>query len=43
MSDPKLLMLDEPSLELALGVSGFATVLQVGESVLSGTTALARK
>ena len=68
MSDPKLLMLDEPSLglapavvesmyetfgrlhkegltlllaeqsiELALEVSDFATVLQVGKSVLSGT------
>ena len=68
MSDPKLLMLDEPSLglaptvvesmyetfgqlhregltillaeqsiELALEVSNFATVLQVGKSVLSGT------
>ena len=67
MSDPKLLMLDEPSLglapavvelmyetfgrlhkegltillaeqsiELALEVSDFATVLQVGKSVLSG-------
>ena len=74
MSDPKLLMLDEPSLglapavvesmyetfgrlhgegltillaeqsiELALEVSDFATVLQVGKSVLSGTaTALAQ-
>jgi len=70
MSDPKLLMLDEPSLglapavvesmyetfgrlhgegltillaeqsiELALEVSDFATVLQVGRSVLSGTSA----
>jgi len=70
MSDPKLLMLDEPSLglapavvesmyetfgrlhrggltillaeqsiELALEVSDFATVLQVGKSVLSGTAA----
>jgi branched-chain amino acid transport system ATP-binding protein len=70
MSDPKLLMLDEPSLglapavvesmyetfgrlhrqgltillaeqsiELALEVSDFATVLQVGRSVLSGTAA----
>ena len=70
MSDPKLLMLDEPSLglapaivesmyetfgrlhregltillaeqsiELALEVSDFATVLQVGKSVLSGTSA----
>ena len=70
MSDPKLLMLDEPSLglapavvesmyetfgrlhregltillaeqsiELALEVSNFATVLQVGRSVLSGTAA----
>jgi len=70
MSDPKLLMLDEPSLglapavvesmyetfgrlhregltillaeqsiELALEVSEFATVLQVGRSVLSGTSA----
>ena len=69
-SDPKLLMLDEPSLglapavvesmyetfgrlhregltillaeqsiELALEVSDFATVLQVGKSVLSGTAA----
>ena len=71
MSDPKLLMLDEPSLglaptvvesmyetfgrlhregltillaeqsiELALEVSDFATVLQVGKSVLSGTAAV---
>jgi branched-chain amino acid transport system ATP-binding protein len=70
MSDPKLLMLDEPSLglapavvesmyetfgrlhregltillaeqsiELALEVSDFATVLQVGKSVLAGTAA----
>jgi branched-chain amino acid transport system ATP-binding protein len=70
MSDPKLLMLDEPSLglapavvesmyetfgrlhragltillaeqsiELALEVADFATVLQVGKSVLSGTAA----
>ena len=56
MSDPKLLMLDEPtfgrlhregltillaeqSIELALEVSDFATVLQVGKSVLSGTAA----
>jgi branched-chain amino acid transport system ATP-binding protein len=70
MSDPRLLMLDEPSLglapavvesmyetfarlhkegltillaeqsiELALEVSDFATVLQVGKSVLSGTAA----
>jgi branched-chain amino acid transport system ATP-binding protein len=54
MSDPKLLMLDEPSLglaptvvesmyetfgRLALEVSEFATVLQVGKSVLSGTAA----
>ena len=70
MSDPKLLMLDEPSLglapaivesmydtfgllhkegltillaeqsiDLALEVSDFATVLQVGKSVLSGTAA----
>jgi branched-chain amino acid transport system ATP-binding protein len=70
MSDPKLLMLDEPSLglapavvekmyetferlhkqgltillaeqsiELALDVADFATVLQVGRSVLSGTAA----
>ncbi len=56
MSDPKLLMLDEPSLglapavvesmyetfgrlHLALEVSDFATVLQVGKSVLSGTAA----
>jgi len=70
MSDPKLLMLDEPSLglaptvvesmyetfgrlhkegltillaeqsiELALEVSNYATVLQVGKSVLSGTAA----
>ena len=70
MSDPKLLMLDEPSLglapavvesmyetfgrlhqegltillaeqsiELALEVSDFATVLQVGKSVLSGPAA----
>jgi branched-chain amino acid transport system ATP-binding protein len=70
MSDPKLLMLDEPSLglapavvesmyetfgrlhregltillaeqsiELALEVSDFATVLQVGRSVLTGTAA----
>ena len=74
MSDPKLLMLDEPSLglaptvvesmyetfgrlhkqgltillaeqsiELALEVSDFATVLQVGKSVLSGTAAGARQ
>ena len=74
MSDPKLLMLDEPSLglapavvesmyetfgrlhregltillaeqsiELALEVSDFATVLQVGKSVLSGTAAAARR
>ena len=71
MSDPKLLMLDEPSLglapavvetmydtfgrlhregltillaeqsvELALEVSDFATVLQVGKSVLSGRAAI---
>ena len=70
MSEPKLLLLDEPSLglapaivdsmydafaalhkdgltillaeqsiELALEVSDFATVLQVGKSVLSGTAA----
>jgi branched-chain amino acid transport system ATP-binding protein len=70
MSDPRLLMLDEPSLglapavvekmyetfgrlhrlgltillaeqsiELALEVADFATVLQVGRSVLSGTAA----
>ena len=74
MSDPKLLMLDEPSLglapavvesmyetfgrlhregltillaeqsiELALEVSDFATVLQVGKSVLSGTAAALRE
>ena len=74
MSDPKLLMLDEPSLglaptvvesmyetfgrlhregltillaeqsiELALEVSDFATVLQVGKSVLSGTAARWRR
>src|ERR1700753_3119625 len=74
MSDPRLLMLDEPSLglapavvetmydtsgrlhqegltillaeqsvELALEVSDFATVLQVGRSVLSGTAAALAK
>jgi branched-chain amino acid transport system ATP-binding protein len=33
------ILLAEQSVELALEVSDFATVLQVGKSVLSGTTA----
>jgi branched-chain amino acid transport system ATP-binding protein len=38
-----LILLAEQSIELALEVSDFATVLQVGKSVLSGTAeALAR-
>ena len=38
----KAILLAEQSIELALEVSDFATVLQVGRSVLSGTAAAAQ-
>src|SRR5215475_1676996 len=37
MSEPKLLMLDEPSLGLALAIVDYAYVLQTGRTVLEGT------